>query len=183
MAHRIAPLLAAVAGVALHGVNHPILHLLYDAYVVGEAVLRPRGASAVPVEEDDVTGAGLIAGILPQPPLLEPLNGSLRAGKLGDYTGVDVTALVGAPADKAGAPFHPAVEAVPAPVGLTAHIPDLRQRHRDNLAVTSPEAIENGSPHTAVFLRQQLRELPPLVGGEAQFIGHLTGSFAADGDR
>ena len=56
MAYGIAVLPAAIAGVALHGVDHPVLHFLHDAHMVGKAVL---GA-----------GAPLVVIAIGNPPLL-----------------------------------------------------------------------------------------------------------------
>ena len=38
---------AAIPGIALHGVDQPVLHLFYDADVVGQAV-------ALPIEKDNI---------------------------------------------------------------------------------------------------------------------------------
>ena len=61
----VAPFPAAIAGVALHGVDHPVLHLLHDAHMVGKAVLGAGAALVVPIKVDDVAGARLIAVVLP----------------------------------------------------------------------------------------------------------------------
>ena len=47
MAHTVAALAAAIAGVALHGVDHAILHPFHDAHMVRHIVLRPGGAFVV----------------------------------------------------------------------------------------------------------------------------------------
>lgn len=102
VSHGVAVLTHRVARVALHRVDAAILHLLHNPHMVGRTVL----ASIIPVEKDDVAGARLIAVILPQPTLLEPGNTLGRAGrKLRDHAGFDITALIGAPAYKAGAPW------------------------------------------------------------------------------
>ena len=56
MAYGIAVLPAAIAGVALHGVDKAVLHLLHDAHMIGKAVL---GA-----------GAALVVIAIGNPPLL-----------------------------------------------------------------------------------------------------------------
>ena len=56
VAYGIAVLPAAIAGVALHGVDKAVLHLLHDAHMVGKAVL---GA-----------GATLVVIAIGNPPLL-----------------------------------------------------------------------------------------------------------------
>ena len=44
MAHIVATLTAAIAGVALHGINYAILHPFHDAHMVRHIVLRPGAA-------------------------------------------------------------------------------------------------------------------------------------------
>ena len=44
MPHTVAALPTAIAGIALHGVDHSILHPFHDAHMIGNIVLRPRGA-------------------------------------------------------------------------------------------------------------------------------------------
>ena len=56
MAYGVAVLPAAIAGVALHGVDKAVLHLLHDAHMVGRTVL---GA-----------GAALVVIAIGNPPLL-----------------------------------------------------------------------------------------------------------------
>ena len=56
MPNGIAILPAAIARIALHGVDDTVLHLFYDANVVGKAVLRP--------------GAALVVIAIGNPPLL-----------------------------------------------------------------------------------------------------------------
>ena len=47
MAYGVAVLPAAIAGVALHGVDNAVLHLLHDAHMVGKAVLGAGTALVV----------------------------------------------------------------------------------------------------------------------------------------
>ena len=60
MAYGVAVLPAAIAGVALHGVDKAVLHLLHDAHMVRKAVLGAGRSFFVPVNVDDVAGAGFI---------------------------------------------------------------------------------------------------------------------------
>ena len=126
IANRIVGLPAPVAGVALYGVDDTVFHLLHNAHMVGYTVLRP-GVSAriVPIKENQVAGARLIAVALPKSPIFEPLGASDTPGKFRDHTCINIPALIGAPTDKAGAPLYMGVEAVPGPIELTAHVPDL----------------------------------------------------------
>ena len=50
MTYGITILPAAIAGIALYGVDDPVLHLFHDANMVGYAVLRPGGTLVVPVK-------------------------------------------------------------------------------------------------------------------------------------
>ena len=49
----------------------------------------------VPVEKNQVAGARLIAAVLPQPSLPEPLDADGAACELGDYASVQIAALIG----------------------------------------------------------------------------------------
>ena len=116
-------------------------------------VLRPGAAFFVPIKKYQVSRTWLIVAILPLAPVFKPIRAACASGELGDHPSVNVAALVGTPADKAGAPLHPAVEAVPAPVGLAAHVAHLGQRHGHDLAAG---AVEEGIPHITGGRRQQL---------------------------
>ena len=104
---------AAVAGVALDGVDNAVFDFLDDANMIGLAVLRARAALIIPIEEDDHAGRGLHGVIRPLPTLPEPLDTVDTACELRNDTGVDIAAFVRTPADEAGAPLHAAAEAVP----------------------------------------------------------------------
>ena len=113
IANRVLIDAAAIAGVALDGVDNAVFDLLDDTDMIGLTVLRARAALIIPVEEDDHAGRGLHGVIRPLPTLPEPLDTVDTAGELGNDTGVDIAAFVCAPADEAGAPLHTAAEAVP----------------------------------------------------------------------
>jgi len=113
MANRVLIDAAAIAGVALDGVDNAVFDLLDDTDMIGLTVLRARAALIIPVEEDDHAGRGLHRVICPLPTLPEPLDAVDTSGELGNDTGVDIAAFVRTPADEAGAPLHAAAEAVP----------------------------------------------------------------------
>ena len=113
IANRVLIDAAAIAGVALDGVDNAVFDFLDDTDMVGLTVLRAGAALVVPIEEDNHAGRGLHGVIRPLPTLPEPLDTVDTAGELGNDTGVDITAFVRAPADEAGAPLHTAAEAVP----------------------------------------------------------------------
>lgn len=58
---------AAIPGIALHGVDQSILYLLYNSYMIGQAV-------ALPIEKDNIAGARLIIPALPLSALYEPVH-------------------------------------------------------------------------------------------------------------
>ena len=95
----------------------------------------------VPVEKNQVAGAWLIVAVLPQPSLPEPLDTDGAACEPWDDAGVQIAALVGAPGNKAGAPIHPALEAIPGPIGPTAYIAELGESHRYDLPITCANAV------------------------------------------
>lgn len=113
---------ATIAGVALDGVDNAVFDLLDDTDMIGLTVLRAGTALVVPIEEDNHAGRGLHGVIRPLPTLPEPLDTVDTAGELRNDTGVDIAAFVCTPADEAGAPLHRAAEAVPCPIGLSAHM-------------------------------------------------------------
>lgn len=113
IANRVLIDAAAIAGVALDGVDNAVFDLLDDTDMIGLTVLRARAALIIPVEEDDHAGRGLHRVICPLPTLPEPLDAVDTSGELGNDTGVDIAAFVRTPADEAGAPLHAAAKAVP----------------------------------------------------------------------
>ena len=113
IANRVLIDAAAVAGVALDGVDNAVFDLLDDTDMVGLTVLQAGVALVVPIEEDDHAGRGLHGVIRPLPTLPEPLDTVDTACELRNDTGVDIAAFVRTPADEAGAPLHAAAEAVP----------------------------------------------------------------------
>ena len=65
MTNGIAFLAAAVAGIAFQGVDISVLYPFHDTNMVGTSILSVR-VRVVPIKEDDVAGARLIAAVLPQ---------------------------------------------------------------------------------------------------------------------
>ena len=113
MANRVLIDAAAVAGVALDGVDNAVFDFLDDTDMIGLAVLWAGAALVVPIEEDDHAGRGLHGVIRPLPTLPEPLDTVDTACELRNDTGVDIAAFVCAPADEAGAPLHTGVKSIP----------------------------------------------------------------------
>lgn len=113
IANRVLIDAAAVAGVALDGVDNAVFDFLDDTDMIGLTVLRAGAALVVPIEEDNHAGRGLHRVICPLPTLPEPLDTVDTACKLGNDTGVDIAAFICTPTDEAGAPLHAAAEAVP----------------------------------------------------------------------
>ena len=113
MANRVLIDAAAIAGVALDGVDNAVFDLLDDTDMIGLAVLRTGAAPVIPIEKDNHAGRGLHGVIRPLSTLPEPLDAIDTARELGNDAGVNIAAFVCAPADEAGAPLHAAAEAVP----------------------------------------------------------------------
>ena len=113
IANRVLIDAAAIAGVALDGVDNAVFDLLDDTDMVGLTVLQAGVALVVPIEEDDHAGRGLHGVIRPLPTLPKPLDTIDTACELWNDTSVDIAAFVRTPADEAGAPLHAAAEAVP----------------------------------------------------------------------
>lgn len=126
IANRVLIDAAAIAGVALDGVDNAVFDFLDDTDMVGLTILRAGAALVVPIEEDNHAGNRLGGAIQPLSTLLKPLHAISATGKFRADTRVDIAALVGAPADKAGTPFHTASKSIPRPVRFPAYISDLR---------------------------------------------------------
>ena len=117
-ANGITVLSASVTGIALNGVNRSVFHTLNNSHMVGYAI-------TLPIKEDDLTCRRFKITVLPKPPILEPLGTLHTACKFRDNTRFNIAALIGAPAHKAGAPFHTAAKTVPAPIWFAANISHL----------------------------------------------------------
>ena len=74
IANRVLIDAAAIAGVALDGVDNAVFDFLDDTDMVGLTVLRAGAALVVPIEEDNHAGRGLHGVIRPLPTLPEPLD-------------------------------------------------------------------------------------------------------------
>ena len=119
---------AAIAGVSLNGINDTVFDFLDNTGVIGLSVLRTRRTLVIPIKENNHSGDRLGRAVNPLSTVFEPLDAIDAACKLGNNSGINVAALVGAPRYKAGTPFHTAVKTVPRPVRLTAHKMCIRDR-------------------------------------------------------
>ena len=133
---------AAIAGVALDGVDDAVFDFLDDTDMVGLTVLRAGAALVVPIEEDNHAGCRFYIVICPLATILEPSDAVYAACVLRADAGFDVTALISAPADEAGAPFNTTSESIPGPVRFTAYVADLRQSHLNDHIIRSVYAVE-----------------------------------------
>lgn len=113
MTHGILILSAAIAGIALDGVDNAVFAFLHDADMIRLPILRAGAAFVVPIEENDLTSGRFKAAVLPLPTVFEPLHPIDTACELWNNAAVDIAALIGTPAYKAGAPFYTAFKAVP----------------------------------------------------------------------
>ena len=178
VAHGVLHLPAAIAGVALNGVDDAILALLHDADVIAPSVQAIAG----PVEKDDVAGVGLIIPVRPLAPVLKPLLAGRDALKAGDDAGIQVAALFGAPGHEDGTPRHAEAVTVPGPIRLAAHVAQLGQRHGHNAVIAYSYTVQHGVPYGAVLVGEQFRELFSLFGVEMELVGHLSGGLVGDSD-
>ena len=144
MSHGILALSAAIAGIALDGIDDAVFAFLHDADMIGLAILRTGTAFVVPIEENDLTGRRLKAAALPLTTVFEPLDTVDAACKLRYHAAVDISTFICTPTHKAGAPFHTAFETVPRPIGLTSHIANLRQRYRNDGVVPGVDSVKDG---------------------------------------
>ena len=144
MSHGILVLSAAIAGIALDGVDDTVFAFLHDADMIGLPILRAGATLIIPIEENDLTGSRLKATVLPLSTVFEPLDTVDAACELRDNAAVEIAALIGTPRHKAGTPFYTAFKAVPRPIGLTAYITNLRQGHCDDGVVPGVDAVKDG---------------------------------------
>ena len=113
MSHGILVLSAAIAGIALYGIDNAVFAFLHDADMIGLPILRAGTAFIVPIEENDLTSGRFKAAVLPLPTVFEPLDTVDAACELRNDAAVDIAALIGTPGNKAGTPFHTAFKTVP----------------------------------------------------------------------
>lgn len=107
---RIPSFPTAIAGVAFDGVDKAAFYFLHNAYMVNRSILTIFTA---PVKENNVAWARLIAVILPESPIFEPLNSIDTSCKFRDHASIQIPALVGTPTDKASTPLHTGAKAIP----------------------------------------------------------------------
>ena len=114
ISHRILSLPAAIAGIALDGIDNAIFAFLHNAHMIGKSILGAGGAIwRIPVKEDNHARCRLNAVVSPLVTILELLDAVHATCEFWNDAVFDIAALVGAPAHKAGTPFHTALETVP----------------------------------------------------------------------
>lgn len=124
----IPPLAAPTAAVSLYGVNSAVFAPLHNAHMICLVI-------AVPVKKDNHPPPGPYSRPVPAAPGSELADAVLAVGKLVKAARFDVSALICTPADKAGAPVHGLVKAVPFPIKSAVTVTDLGFRNLRNSAV------------------------------------------------
>ena len=124
--HGITELFTRIIGIPLDGVDRTPVAGFHNSHMVSYPI-------AAPVEVNNRTGSRDAIPILPLPPRSEPLHPGGAVGMLRDHAGLNIAALLAAPAYKAGAPLHTGAESIPAPIELSAHIAHLAQGHGHNI--------------------------------------------------
>ena len=97
MSHGVLVLSAAIAGIALDGVDNAVFAFLHDADMIGLTILRIGTALVVPIEENDLTRRRFKAAVLPLSTVFEPLHPVDATCKFRYHAAVDIAALVGTP--------------------------------------------------------------------------------------
>ena len=100
-----------------------------------------RATVAAPVEEDQIAGAWLVAFRLPLMMGLEPADAVSNSSELRYCTALNISALIRAPGNEAGAPFDVPLEAVPAPELPAALIPDLFRGNLCDLTISDAVVV------------------------------------------
>ena len=105
IANRVLIDAAAVAGVALNGIDDTVLDLLDNTGVVGLSILRTRRTLVIPIKENNHYGDRLGCTVDPLSSIFEPLDAVHAACIFRHNPGVDIAALIGAPAYKTSTPL------------------------------------------------------------------------------
>ena len=125
---------AGVGAVSFYGINGSAIAFFHQSHVV-------RAAITAPVEEDHITGTRFVASGLPLMMGLEPADAVSNSSELRYCTALNISALICTPGNEAGAPFHTAVETVPAPEFLSSSVADLLGSNADDLAVADAVVV------------------------------------------
>ena len=142
----------AITGVSLNGINDTVFDFLDNTGVVGLSILRTRRTLVIPIKENNHSGNRLGRTVDPLSTIFEPLDAVHAACIFRHNPGVDIAALIGAPAYKTSAPFHTASEAIPRPIRLTAHNAHLRKSDGDNLILAITDAVKDCRPKGIVLI-------------------------------
>ena len=152
----------AITGVSLNGINNTVFDFLDNTGVVGLSVLRTRRTLVIPIKENNHSGDRLGRTVDPLSSIFEPLDAVHATRIFWHNPGVDIAALIGAPAYKTSTPFHTASETVPRPIRLTAHIAHLRKSDGDDLILAITDAVKHRCPNGVVLILEQLGKVFPL---------------------
>ena len=98
-AYRIAQSLHRIIGIPLDGVHDTSITGFHNPHMVSYTI-------SAPVKVNYRAGSRDAVSILPLASGAEPFHAGWAAGVLGHNARLDITALVGAPAHKAGAPLY-----------------------------------------------------------------------------
>ena len=126
------------------------------------SILRTRRTLVIPIKENNHSGNRLGRAVDPLSTIFEPLDAVHAACIFGYNTGVNIAALIGAPAYKTSTPFHTASEAIPRLIRLAAHITHLRKSDGDNLILAITDAVKDCRPKGIVFVLEKLGKVFPL---------------------
>ena len=94
----------AITGVSLNYINDTVFDFLDNTGVVGLSILRTRRTLVIPIKENDHSGDRLGRTVYPLSTIFEPLDAVHAARILRHNPGVNITALIGAPAYKTSTP-------------------------------------------------------------------------------
>ena len=96
-------------------------------------------AVQVPIKENGVAGGDV--GISPRTPLSVRLEPRDALGLAGSKAGFGKPHLAIAPGHETGAPFHTGCKAIPAPIGLAAHISHLAFSEIHHSLIAGPGTV------------------------------------------
>ena len=126
--HRIGPAATGIGAVPFDGRDDFTVTFLDDTDML-------QGTSA-PSEEDDISRRRLIRPALPLVSRLEPVRTVAYEGKLRNGAALEISALIRAPGNEAGAPLHAGMKPVPGPEFGTAFVAELCPSDVHDVAVS-----------------------------------------------
>ena len=102
-----------IPAVSFHSINGSVYHALNNPHMINVSIISR-------VRENKIAGSGNIAAVHELAPAFKPFHTWRTQRKLGNNSWLNISTLIRTPAYKAGTPFYPAGETIPAPVRVSS---------------------------------------------------------------